>query len=117
MGRSILLVDDHLGFRAQARRLLACEGYRVVGEAGDCGGALGRARDLDPEVALVDVHLPDGNGFELAERLCAIDDGPEVILISSRDRAELEPCVSESPARGFIAKAELSRTAIEDLLL
>jgi DNA-binding NarL/FixJ family response regulator len=116
MARTVLIVDDHPGFRAQAHRLLACEGYRVVGEAGDCGTALERARALAPELALVDVHLPDGSGFELAVQLCGMEAGPVVILISSRDCAELEPCVSSCPARGFIPKAELSRTAIEDLL-
>ncbi|HET6831466.1 MAG TPA: response regulator transcription factor [Solirubrobacterales bacterium] len=116
MDRSVLIVDDHPGFRAQARRLLACEGYRVIGEAADCGTAYECALRLAPEVALVDVHLPDGTGFELAQRLRAMDAAPLVILISSRDSAELEPCVSASPARGFIAKAELSRTTIEDLL-
>ena len=117
ISRSVLLVDDHPGFRAQAGRLLICEGYSVIGEAGDCGTAIERAHALAPEIALVDIHLPDGTGFELAERLCAIADGPAVILISSRDRAELEPCVSESPALGFIPKADLSRTAIDDLVL
>ena len=116
MARSILIVDDHPGFRAQARRLLDCEGYRVIGEAVDCGNAYDRAVDLAPEVVLVDVNLPDGNGFELARKLSEIDAAPLVILTSSRDAAELEPCVSASPVRGFIPKAELSRTTIENLL-
>ena len=112
----MLVVDDHAGFRAHARRLLECEGYRVVGEAGDCASALLAARELEPELALVDVHLPDADGFELASRLGSLEAPPAVVLTSSRDGAELEPCVSASGARGFVAKAELSREAIEELL-
>ena len=116
MGASILIVDDHPGFRAQARRLLESEGYRVVGEACDCASAVEAARGLGPELALVDVHLPDGDGFELASRLKLLVDAPVVVLISSRYGAEIEPCIFECGARGFVPKAELSRAAIEEQL-
>jgi DNA-binding NarL/FixJ family response regulator len=116
MGASILIVDDHPGFRAQARRLLESEGYRVVGEAGDCASAVEAARALEPEVALVDVCLPDGYGFELALHLRALVDPPAVVLTSSRDGAELEPRLAECGACGFVPKAELSREAIEGVM-
>jgi DNA-binding NarL/FixJ family response regulator len=115
MGASVLIVDDHAGFRAHARRLLECEGYRVVGEAADCASAVDAARELEPELALVDVHLPDADGFELTTRLAALADPPVVVLTSSRDGAELERCVSDCGARGFVPKADLSRRAIEEL--
>src|SRR5918992_1790771 len=69
MAATVLIVDDHPGFRAAARRLLELEGYVVVGEAEDGMTALARARELRPEVMLLDVQLPDMNGFEVAERL------------------------------------------------
>ena len=116
MGATVLIVDDHAGFRAHARRLLECEGYRVVGEAGDCASALAAARELEPQLALVDVHLPDADGFELTIRLCALAEPPAVVLTSSRDGAELERCVSECGARGFVPKAELSGAALVALL-
>jgi DNA-binding NarL/FixJ family response regulator len=116
MGASVLIVDDHSGFRAGARRLLENEGYRVIAEADDCASALRAARALEPELALVDVHLPDGNGVELSFRLLALAASPLVILVSSRDGAEVEPCVGECGACGFIPKAELSRESIEELL-
>jgi DNA-binding NarL/FixJ family response regulator len=112
----VLIVDDHDGFRAHARRLLEWEGYRVVGEAADSASALEAARALEPELALVDVHLPDANGFELTVWLGALPDPPAVVLTSSRDAAGLEPCVSECGARGFVPKSELSRDAIEEQL-
>jgi DNA-binding NarL/FixJ family response regulator len=96
--------------------MLESEGYRVVGEAGDVASGVEAARALEPELALVDVCLPDGNGFELASTLGALDTAPAVVLISSHDRAELADCVAESGARGFVPKAELSREAIEELL-
>jgi DNA-binding NarL/FixJ family response regulator len=116
MAASVLIIDDHSGFRAQARRVLESEGYLVIGEAEDCSSGLEAARRLHPELALVDVYLPDGDGFGLASSLAVLSDPPTVILISSHDGAELEHCVSASEARGFVSKAELSRDAIEELL-
>jgi len=116
MGASVLIVDDHPGFRSQARRMLESEGYRVVAEAGDAAAAIEAARALEPELALVDVYLPDGDGFEVASRLGALAAAPAVVLTSSHDGAELVGCVARSGARGFVPKTELSREAIEDLL-
>lgn len=116
MGGSVLIVDDHPGFRAQARRMLESEGYRVVGEAGDAASAIDAARALGPELALVDVYLPDGNGFEVAAQLAGLDTPPAVVLTSSHDGADFAPCLSESGARGFVPKTELSGEAIEVLL-
>jgi DNA-binding NarL/FixJ family response regulator len=116
MGASVLIVDDHAGFRSHARRWLECEGYRVVGEAADCASGLEAAVELGPDLVLVDVYLPDANGFELTSRLTSLADPPAVVVISSRDGAELEECALESGARGFVPKADLSREAIEELL-
>jgi DNA-binding NarL/FixJ family response regulator len=116
MGASVLIVDDHSGFRALARRLLESEGYRIVGEAGDAASAVEAARALEPELALVDVYLPDSDGFEVAARLGALDVAPAVVLTSSHDGAEFRECVAECGARGFVPKNELSREAIEELL-
>jgi len=116
MGASVLIVDDHFGFRAQARRMLEREGYRVVGEACDLASAIETALALEPELALVDVHLPDGDGFEVASRLGALHAAPAVVLTSSHDGAELAGCVAASGALGFVPKTDLSREAIEELL-
>jgi DNA-binding NarL/FixJ family response regulator len=116
VGTRVLIVDDHAGFRACARRLLESEGYRVVGEAADCASAVEAVRALEPDLALVDVYLPDADGFELAARLLALADPPEVVLTSSRDGAEFQELAAKSGARGFVPKADLSREAIEELL-
>ncbi len=116
METTVLVVDDHSSFRASARRVLESEGYRVVGEAADGASALSRARELHPQLALVDVYLPDIDGFEVASLLAALDDAPTIVLVSSHDRAELEPCVPGSGARGFLPKDQLSREALEALV-
>ena len=62
------------------------------------------------------MQLPDLDGFEVAERLAALDPAPEVILTSSLDGTDFGALVAGSPALGFIPKAELSARAIEALL-
>jgi DNA-binding NarL/FixJ family response regulator len=116
MGARTLIVDDDARCRALARRLLDSEGYRVVGEADDCASALRAARELGPELALVDVYLPDGDGFDLAAKLTALDQPPQVVLMSSRDGADFDSLVPDTGARGFVPKADLSVEAIEELL-
>lgn len=108
----VLIVDDHAPFRALARQLLTVDGFDVVGEAGDGAAALRAARDLRPDVVLLDVQLPDVDGFGIAEALAGTSSTPRVVLVSSRARDDYGRRVTESAARGFvaafIAKAELS---------
>jgi DNA-binding NarL/FixJ family response regulator len=114
--RRLLIVDDHAGFRHCARTLLEDEGFEVVGEAADGAAALAAAADLSPEIVLLDVQLPDIDGFEVARRLLADDPGLPVVLVSSRDRSQYGRLIEASGARGFVAKAELSGAALAGLL-
>ena len=113
---TVLIVDDHGSFRASARALLEAEGYEVVGEAADGANAVTEARRLRPDVVLLDVQLPDMTGFEVAERLAADGDSPQVILTSSREACDYGELVDQSPARGFIPKDQLSAGALAELL-
>jgi len=114
---TVLIVDDHPSFRANARALLEAEGFEVVGEAEDGASALRAAAELAPELVLLDVQLPDLDGFEVAARLThGGGDGPAVVLVSSRDGSDFGPLVARSGARGFIPKAELSGAALAALL-
>lgn len=108
MPPTVLIVDDHPSFRRTARLLLEAHGYDVVGEAGDGMGALARARELAPQVVLLDVHLPDVDGFDVAARLTGGEDGPIVVLTSSHDGGDFGALVERSGARGFIPKGDLS---------
>ena len=113
---SVLIVDDHPSFRATARLLLESEGFEVVGEAADGAAGLRDARALEPDLVLLDVQLPDIDGFEVAAQLTGAGDGPTVVLTSSRDEADFGPLVAASGARGFVAKAELSGAALLALM-
>jgi DNA-binding NarL/FixJ family response regulator len=97
-------------------RLLAGAGFDVVAEAEDAAGALETARTLRPEVILLDVQLPDGNGFDVARAIMDGDDPPIIILVSSREAADYGTRIDLSGARGFISKAELSVGAISALV-
>jgi DNA-binding NarL/FixJ family response regulator len=113
---SVLIVDDHPSFRASARRLLEAEGFNVVGEVADGHEAIAAALELKPDLVLLDVQLPDLDGFEVAGRLAALGLPSAVVLTSSRNAAEYGPIVAETPMRGFVPKAELSGAILTDLL-
>jgi DNA-binding NarL/FixJ family response regulator len=112
----LLIVDDNAGFRSRARAVLEAEGFEVLGEAATGAEGVAAAMRLKPEVVLLDVQLPDLDGFEIARQLAALDSGLEVVLTSSRDRSDYGSLVSESAVRGFIPKAELSGAAVLALL-
>jgi DNA-binding NarL/FixJ family response regulator len=116
VAHTVLIVDDHPSFRATARMLLELEGYEVVGEAPDGLSAVEEARRLQPDLVLLDVNLPDIDGFEVASRLTANGDSPTIVLCSSRDGSDFGPLVERSGARGFISKADLSGASLAALL-
>lgn len=116
MSRTILIVDDHAGFRASARRLLEAAGFEVVAEATDGSSGVKAAEDSRPEVALVDVGLPDFDGFEVARRIVDAGDAPRIVLISSHDRSDFGSLIETSGAEAFLSKSELSGDALEAVL-
>jgi DNA-binding NarL/FixJ family response regulator len=116
MERTMLIVDDHAGYRRQARTLFTSGGYDVIGEAADVASGVRAAAELHPAVVLLDVQLPDGDGFEAAGKMLAADEPPAVVLISSRDAADYGSRIGASGARGFISKADLSVGALEAVL-
>jgi DNA-binding NarL/FixJ family response regulator len=103
---SVLIVDDHAGFRAMARRMLESEGLEVVGEAGDGAAAIAAVRTLQPDIVLLDVQLPDADGRELAAELAPA----RVILTSTRSRGDLGELL-----HAFVPKAELSAARLMEL--
>lgn len=113
----VLIVDDHASFRSIARRVLAADGFTVVGEAADGAEAVRAARDLRPNVVLLDIQLPGVDGFAVAELLSAQAAPPAVVLVSSRSCTDYGSRVGGSSACGFLAKADLSGEAVWRLLV
>lgn len=113
----LLIVDDHELFRGFARALLEAEGFEVVGEAGDGAAAVSAVRELHPDVVLLDVVLPDLDGFAVCEWIAeAAVPPPVVVLTSTRDAASYGGRIARSGARGFIAKAELSGASLTTVI-
>lgn len=115
VSRSVLIVDDHAEFRRLARQLLEAEGFEVVGEAADAESALAATARLRPALVLLDIQLPDMDGFEVAARLTDAADPPAVVLTSSRTVNSYRKRLAQSGVRGFIAKSELSGDALAAL--
>jgi DNA-binding NarL/FixJ family response regulator len=113
---SILIVDDSASFRTQARAVLATEGFTVIGEAVDGASGLEAVRTLRPDFVLLDIGLPDVEGFEVASALALTGPPPFVVLTSSREASEYGPRLTNSRVLGFIPKDELSGAAIRALV-
>lgn len=111
-----LIVDDHAAFRQQARALLETEGLRVVGEAEDAASALAAVADARPDVVLLDVGLPDRDGFSVAFELGDTATPPRIVLISSREASEFESRLAGAPVAGFLQKDDLSARALHEIL-
>jgi DNA-binding NarL/FixJ family response regulator len=117
MPRRVLIIDDNPDFRTAARQLLERHGFVVVAEAETGIGGIAKAKEHHPDLVLLDVQLPDVDGFEVAERLSQLDAPVDVILTSSLDGTDFGTLVMRSSALGFVPKAELSGSAIEALLV
>ena len=114
-----LIVDDNPGFAQTASEILQEDGIDVLGVAADGQEAVRLARELHPDLALVDIDLGGESGLGVASRLRADEPAglaQAVILISTHAQEEFAELIAASPAVGFIAKAELSADAIEALL-
>jgi DNA-binding NarL/FixJ family response regulator len=113
---TVLIVDDHAEFRASAAELLEAEGFDVVGAAPDAARAVELALSLRPQIVLLDVQLPDEDGFAVAARLAEEALPPRVVLISGRDAAAYGRRLARAPVRGFIAKRDLTGAAVAALV-
>jgi DNA-binding NarL/FixJ family response regulator len=113
MAPSVLLIDDDPAFRALARRTLAGTLLSVIGEASTAAEGVTAVRELKPDVILLDVGLPDGDGIELARELSALPWGPRVVLTSVDSDAASADEVLRSGAQGFVPKHDLPGLGLE----
>jgi CheY-like chemotaxis protein len=109
----VLIVDDSAPFRTAARELLRRRGYVVVGEAGNATEAIEAAELLAPDAVLLDLHLPDGCGFEVSAVLTGARPELAVLLISADDSPPPDGRVEACGARGFVPKSCLAATPLE----
>ena len=112
----VLLVDDHASFRSIARQVLTADWFLVVGEAGNGSEAIRACGELLPDI-VVDIQLPDIDGFAVAAALAGRTDPPAVVLVSSRSRADYGSRIEDCGARGYIPKATLTGDALRHLLV
>jgi len=113
----ILIVDDHPSFRATARAVLSADGFEVVGEAEDGVSALEAIERLRPDLVLLDVQLPDTDGFSIALEVGKLNgDAPTIVLTSSHDASDFGPLVGRCGAAAFVPKAELTGAALRAVL-
>lgn len=113
---TILIVDDDARFRTQARDILSGDGFVVIGEAVDGASGLEAAQALQPDFVLLDIGLPDIEGFEVATSLAANGPPPWVVLTSSRDARAYGRRLTNGYSLGFIPKEQLSGAAIRALV-
>jgi DNA-binding NarL/FixJ family response regulator len=124
---TVLIVDDHAGFRSMARRMLEAGGWDVVGEAATAADAVVQAALLHPDVVLLDLNLPDASGLSVVARLAGSDPDvvghgtvappfPAVVLTSTHEELELHALAADSGARGFVPKSLLSGEALSAAL-
>ena len=113
---TILIVDDDARFRMQASDVLAMDGFVVVGEAVDGASGIEAVRSLRPDFVLLDIGLPDIEGFEVAQALSINKPPPLVVLTSSRDARAYGRRLANGHFLGFIPKEQISGAAIRALV-
>jgi len=113
---TVLIIDDHAAFRAGVRALLLADGYEVIGEACDGRRGIEAVAALRPEVVLLDVRLPDMDGFDVAGELAAAGATAAIVITSSSDDPLYPARALDSGARGFVAKHDVSGPTLDRLL-
>jgi CheY-like chemotaxis protein len=112
----IVIVDDDPTFLATVRLVLEAEGFVVVGEALTGLEGVAAAAELEPDLVLVDVNLPDIDGFEVVERLAGEEGAPPIVLTSIRSASDFGSLIETSRARAFITKADITGEALARFL-
>ena len=114
---TLLLVDDHEAFRSVAREELEAAGIDVIAELDAAAGVVETAAELRPDVALLDIRLPDGDGVELAGELRRIAPDTAVVLTSGMQSEDArERIAAASSGVPFVPKTDLTARALLSLL-
>lgn len=109
----MVIADDHADFRKLAARLLRAAGYQVIAEASDGESAIDTVRRLQPDVLLLDIQLPDMDGFSVAIQLAG--EPTNIVLTSSREASDYSQHLAET-RHAFISKRDLSGPSLAELV-
>src|SRR5438128_4783611 len=111
----VLIEDDQEPFREAARMVVeVSDGFEVVGEAESGEEGIERARELHPDLVLMDVNLPGSDGTEATRRILAELPGTVVFLVSTYEPAEYEPKAAECGAAAYIPKSTFGPFELEE---
>jgi len=110
----VLIIDDYAPFRSLARELMERRGFEVVGEADRASSGVKVAEQVAPDAVLLDVRLPDGNGFEVCRALTGANPSLKVLIVSAD--AHHPHDANKSGAVGFLPKSRLPAADLVDLL-
>jgi len=105
----ILIADDHHLIRRGVAELLSKEaGWEICGEATDAAQALQKASELNPDLVLLDISMPEGSGLEAARRIRQEIPHVRILMMSHHDATQFEQTAIDSGADGCIDKARLA---------
>jgi DNA-binding NarL/FixJ family response regulator len=105
--KRVLLADDHSSVLEQVRELL-CDEYDIVGTVPDGKALLRAAQELQPDLIISDISMPEMNGFEAVEKIRALGDAPKLIFLTVQSGAAYVKKARSLGAAGYILKAHTS---------
>ena len=110
----VLIVDDQEPFRMAARLVVeATDEFEVAGEAESGEASVELAKELKPDLVLMDVNLPGINGLDATRQILDDGDPPVVLLLSTYEEAEYAPRAAECGAAAYIPKAVFGPDRLE----
>lgn len=111
----VLIVDDHDLFRIGLTYLLETGGFTVVGQAGDGQAAIQEVRELNPDLVLLDIHMPGMNGLEALRKIREVSPAQMVVMLTALEEQEYLLQAIQSGAQGYLLKTLNSRSLLASL--
>ena len=110
---TVLIADDHEIVRAGVRNLLESGGYACCGEAGNGREAVKMAEALKPDVAILDVTMPELNGIEAAKQVLKLSPETKVLVFTVHDAEQVVVDIFRTGAHGYVLKSDAGRQLLD----